>query len=165
MAPKSGAPGAACPRGWRRSSPPVLEPRRTNGGTPPPLFPSPPSHRDHPTQLPCHRATDAQITGGHARVCGSLPPSPPAPPPHPHPHPRCASRRVASLLVGGGGAEDHHLRRRIGVQHSRDPVPPDPLPGQLDPTDRLAGRRAPRSHVMASLSSHMLHPPCPFWLC
>jgi hypothetical protein len=126
MAPKFGAPGAACPRGWRRPPPLGLEPRRTNG------------HSDHPTQPPCHRATEVANNRGGMRACVPLflPPRP-----HRHPTPTPGAHRVASLPVGGGGAEDHRRRRRIGVQDcSPDPVPPNPVAAAAR-SDRLTTHR------------------------
>ncbi|KAG2549406.1 hypothetical protein PVAP13_9KG296413, partial [Panicum virgatum] len=93
MAPKFGAPGAACPRGWRRPPPLGLEPRRTNG------------HSDHPTQPPCHRATE------------------PAPPPHPHP--RRASRRVSpGRRRRSGGPPPAPTHRRPGLFPRSGPAQP-----------------------------------------
>lgn len=82
---------------------------RADGGTPPVHhhLPSPPPNPR------CHRATEgkaaSRITvGACARAC--LSPSLPARPTSTAPFP--TSTRVASLQVGGGGAEDDHRRGR-----------------------------------------------------
>jgi hypothetical protein len=137
----------------------VLELRRTNGGTPPPLLPRalpprPPTTTRPPTLSPRHRGESRVANNrGGVRACVplSLPPRPPAPPPPP-PTPRCASRLSRS--------EAEERRTTItGADAPASRIPPirfrpTPLPRQLDPTDQLASRRGPRSHVMASFSFH-----------
>ncbi|CAL5040990.1 unnamed protein product [Urochloa decumbens] len=128
----------------------VLELRRTNGGTPPPLLPSPPIAQPPPPG-PCHRATEgkaaSRITvGACARAClsPSLPP-PPAPPPPPPP-----PARVASLPVGGGGAEDNH--NLTGADAPVSSIPPDPGPPDPVAAAARSDRPAPRP-AGATLSS------------
>lgn len=158
-------------RGWRKSRPAILDPRpcRTHertardATTPPSLSTSPPltttrSTTTHPSPR-CHRATEgkaaSRITvGACARACPlSVRPSPPArPTSNPHPGARrvCFGRRRRS-----GG------RPPARTQASRIPPIPDPpdppLPRQLDPTDQLAGRHAPRRNVMLAFYP-TLHP-------
>lgn len=124
---------------------------RADGGTPPPLPRPLPSPHDHPPNPRCHRATEGKaaswITVGacaHACPSPSVPPSPRAPPPHLHPHPD--ARRVSPGRRRRSGGRP--LARTQASRIPRSGSAWTPLPRQLDPTDQLAGRQAPRRNVM-----------------